>query len=153
MWNIFKSLSVIPAVSLLGENLQNTKRAGEKLSWGSETRFFSWTKKTFNTILNETWHSKTSPRSGGHTSHALISLRWAVRLHLNESNISCSSLFKHKAPPYWLVVNFIRMSIVIIAYLVLIILRAVKSIRHNPISFCRSEVHTVRWFTVRRRPS
>lgn len=58
-----------------------------------------------------------------------------------------------KQCPYWLVVNFIRMSITIIAYLVLIILWAVKSIRHNPISLGRSEVHTVWGFTVHGRPS
>lgn len=45
------------------------------------------------------------------------------------------------------------MSIVIIVYLVLIILRAVKSIRHNPIPFCRSKVQAEWWFTVHCRPS
>lgn len=53
---------------------------------------------------------------------------------------------------YRLVVNFIRMSIVIIAYLVLIILWAVKSIRHNPIPFCRSKVHPAWWCTAHCRP-
>lgn len=75
------------------------------------------------------------------------------QLDLAESYASCPSLFKHKAPLYWLVVNFIRMSIVIIAYLVLIILWAVKSIRHNPIPFCRSKVQSVWWFTVQSKPS
>lgn len=79
-------------------------------------------------------------------------MHWIKQSHLDESYTGRLSLFQHEAPVHWLVVNFIRMSIVIIAYLVLIILWAVKSIRHNPIPFCRSEVHAVWWFTVHRRP-
>lgn len=53
-----------------------------------------------------------------------------------------------KHHPNQAVINLIRMSIVIIVYLVLIILCAVKSISHNPILFQRSKVDTALGFTV-----